>query len=38
MKIYKLADNTIDNHDYLNMINFLKKRNQLTQSKNYKKI
>ena len=33
MKIYKLADNTIDNHDYVNMINFLKERNHLTQSK-----
>ena len=33
MKIYKLADNTIDSKDYVNMINFLKKRNHLTQSK-----
>ena len=38
MKIYKLADNTIDNHDYFNMINFLKKSNQLTQSKITKKF
>jgi CDP-4-dehydro-6-deoxyglucose reductase, E1 len=33
MKIYKLADNTIDSKDYVNMIDFLKKRNHLTQSK-----
>ena len=33
MKIYKLADNTIDDKDYVNMISFLKKRNHLTQSK-----
>ena len=28
MKTYKLADNTIDNQDYLKMINFLKKSRQ----------
>ena len=33
MKIYKLADNTIDSKDYVNMIDFLKNRNHLTQSK-----
>jgi CDP-4-dehydro-6-deoxyglucose reductase, E1 len=32
MKTYKLADNTIDNQDYLKMINFLKKRSYLNQS------
>ncbi len=32
MKTYKLADNTIDNRDYLKMINFLKKRSYLNQS------
>ena len=40
MKKYKLADNTIDNQDYLKMINFLKKRSYLNQSiitKNLKK-
>ncbi len=33
MKNYKLAQNTIDNKDYLKMINFLKKRKYLNQSK-----
>ena len=32
MKKYKLKDNTIDNQDYLKMINFLKKRSYLNQS------
>ena len=32
MKKYKLTDNTIDNQDYLKMINFLKKRSYLNQS------
>ena len=38
MKIYKLADNTIDSKDYVNMINFLKRRNHLTQSKITRKL
>jgi CDP-4-dehydro-6-deoxyglucose reductase, E1 len=38
MKSYKLADNTINNEDYLNMINFLKKKRYLTQSKVTKKF
>lgn len=33
MKNYKLAHDTIDSEDYINMINFLKKRKFLTQSK-----
>jgi len=33
MKIYKLAENTIDNKDYEVLINFLKKRKHLNQSK-----
>ena len=33
MKIYKLAHNTVDNKDYEVMINFLKKRKYLNQSK-----
>jgi len=33
MKIYKLAHNTIDNKDYDILINFLKKRKYLNQSK-----
>ena len=33
MKIYKLAHDTIDNKDYLKMINFLKERKYLNQSK-----
>ena len=33
MKIYKLADSTIDNKDYNVLINFLKKRKYLNQSK-----
>ena len=32
MKIYKLAQNTIDNKDYLKMIEFLRERKHLTQS------
>ncbi len=32
MKIYKLAEDTIDNNDYKKMINFLKKRKYLNQS------
>ena len=38
MKNYKLADDTIDNKDYQNMINFLKKRHHLNQSKITKKF
>ena len=33
MKKYTLAHNTIDNHDYNHMIDFLKRRKKLTQSK-----
>ena len=33
MKLYKLADNTIDHKDYKIMIEFLKKRKYLNQSK-----
>ena len=33
MKVYKLAENTIDNKDYEVLINFLKKRKYLNQSK-----
>ena len=33
MRIYKLAHDTIDNKDYDKMINFLKKRKYLNQSK-----
>ncbi len=33
MKTYNLADNTINNHDYLNMIDFLKRKKYLNQSK-----
>ena len=33
MKIYKLAHNTIDDNDYQILINFLKKKKTLTQSK-----
>jgi len=33
MKIYKLAHNTVDNKDYDILINFLKKRKYLNQSK-----
>ena len=33
MKIYKLAENTIDDKDYEVMINFLKNRKYLNQSK-----
>ena len=33
MKEFKLADNTIDNKDYKKMINFLKERKYLNQSK-----
>ena len=33
MKIYKLAHNTVDNKDYDILINFLKKRRYLNQSK-----
>ena len=33
MKVYKLAENTIDNKDYKVLINFLKKRKYLNQSK-----
>jgi CDP-6-deoxy-D-xylo-4-hexulose-3-dehydrase len=32
MKIYKLAEDTIDNKDYVSMINFLRKRKYLNQS------
>ena len=32
MKIYKLAQNTIDNKDYLKMSEFLRERKHLTQS------
>lgn len=38
MKNYKLAHDTIDNKDYINMINFLKKRKYLNQSKVTKKF
>ena len=38
MKIYKLADNTIDNKDYDKMISFLKQRKYLNQSKVTKKF
>ena len=38
MRTYKLAADTIDNEDYLNMINFLKKRKYLNQSKVTKKF
>ena len=37
MKIYKLADNTIDNKDYDKMISSLKQRKYLNQSKVTKK-
>ena len=33
MKIYKLADSTIDSKDYETLIDFLKKRKYLNQSK-----
>ncbi|MBI29389.1 MAG: aminotransferase DegT [Pelagibacteraceae bacterium] len=38
MKNYKLAHNTIDNKDYRKMINFLKERKYLNQSKITKKF
>jgi CDP-6-deoxy-D-xylo-4-hexulose-3-dehydrase len=38
MKIYKLAHNTIDDNDYQILINFLKKRRTLTQSKTVNKF
>ena len=38
MKIYKLADNTIDNKDYDKMISFLKQRKYLNQSNVTKKF